>query len=1258
MTSKSPLEEAHFASERVVQQFILQQATAAAAAQTEPARLTRQEAFLQDTDLLSSDVAEGDIPPPAYGEAFGGISDAKNGTGTSAFVTDDGRVNIHINQLNRRLSQIFAPALRQQVQSAQDSRAPPSSYIPPSLGGEEAGSPPPPLNIVIQVVGSRGDVQPFVALGKVLRETYGHRVRLATHPNFKNFVQENGLEFFSIGGDPSRLMAFMVKNPSLMPGFRSILGGDVSQQRRDVAEYIQGCWRSCYEAGDGMNNSAPDDKISERSESPSGSELTARPFVADCIIANPPSFAHIHCAEKLGIPLHIMFTMPYSATQAFPHPLANIQSSNADPRLTNYISYVMIELLSWQGLGDIINRFRAKCLELDPISLIWAPGMLHRLKVPHTYCWSPALIPKPKDWGPNISVSGFYLLNLASNYTPTPDLQAFLDAGPPPVYIGFGSIVLDNPDAMTELIFETVRITGQRILLSKGWGGIGADGLRIPDGVFMLGNVPHDWLFNRVSCVVHHGGAGTTAAGIAAGRPTVIVPFFGDQPFWGAMVARAGAGPEPIPHKQLTADNLANAINFCLKPERLERARELAGKMAAERGSDMGAQSFHQYLDVDGLRCMLAPSRAAAWRIRGTQVRISAFAACALANAKLLEFHDLKLFRAREYYTDEGPWDPVSGGAAACFRAFSGMAMGLAEGPSETLRPLQFPTWSGRQQSKESLPTVAKDRENSHTRDGFAGETSPERNESSFNIQESPPRVQSPPSLSCISTAASATESSPVPDAPHAQLRSISDDYSQRGVRSRSEFTVSKDHDMLRQRGVHTSRGLGRFAKAAFQAPMEISVGLTKGFHNFPRLWGDDTVRPQEKVSDFKSGAVAAGKEFGYGWYDGVTGLVTQPWKGAQKEGVSGFAKGVGKGLGGFVTKPFAALAGILGHTMKGVHKEMQKLFGSNVQNYIVASRVAQGYEEWLLSSDAEKEDIIVRWKLIEKHLKKKGNLDGMVQSVIDSQQKKGMDETTIPRSRGYATNLNQSTGTDATLDPGNTTVAVDNFLSGQESLIESENNGEVSVPVQETSHGNADVGNAELAAQENVFQTQRQQQEAADHQSEHESFRQAIVASEIEAQRHARERLEYEKQLQRVMARSKREQGHSSSSFESGFDLDYGEEEENGSKQVVERFGNIKRKAVPVGSSAGVQQPSSYDPGHLGGTTKREFESQNLEQGGEKTTQERREEEIVIEYIKRESLLKMPHRNGGKGRATAMAIQDEDDKDLQEALKLSMQRI
>lgn len=159
----------------------------------------------------------------------------------------------------------------------------------------------------------------------------------------------------------------------------------------------------------------------------------------------------------------------------------------------------------------------------------------------------------------------------------------------------------------------------------------------------MLGNVPHDWLFQHVSCVVHHGGAGTTAAGIKAGKPTFVVPFFGDQPFWGQMIARAKAGPEPVPYKQLNAEKLAEAIKVCLQPETLEQAGVLGAKIREEKGTDVGGQSFHSHLDIDSLRCSVAPSRAAAWRVRRTKVRLSPLVATVLVNKGHLKYSDLKL---------------------------------------------------------------------------------------------------------------------------------------------------------------------------------------------------------------------------------------------------------------------------------------------------------------------------------------------------------------------------------------------------------------------------------------------------------------------------------------------------------------------------------------------------------------------------------------------------------------------------------------
>lgn len=335
------------------------------------------------------------------------------------------------------------------------------SQFSTSLGvaGIEDFSSTPILNVVIMVIGSRGDIQPFLKIGKLLKEDHGHRVRIATHPAFRKFVEEDsGLEFFSVGGDPAELMAFMVKNPGLIPSVSTVKAGEIGRRRDAMFEMFQGFWRACVNFTDDETN------VSNKKMM-----MDSTPFVADAIIANPPSFAHVHCAEALGIPLHLMFTFPYSPTQQFPHPLANIKSTNVDTNYTNFMSYPLVEMMTWQGLGDLVNRFRVKTLGLEPVSTLWAPGQLFRLKVPYTYCWSPGLIPKPSDWGPEIDIAGFVFLDLASSFKPPESLNTFLEAGEPPVYIGFGSIVVDDPDHFTNLIFEAVKKAGVRALVSKGW---------------------------------------------------------------------------------------------------------------------------------------------------------------------------------------------------------------------------------------------------------------------------------------------------------------------------------------------------------------------------------------------------------------------------------------------------------------------------------------------------------------------------------------------------------------------------------------------------------------------------------------------------------------------------------------------------------------------------------------------------------------------------------------------------------------------
>jgi UDP:flavonoid glycosyltransferase YjiC (YdhE family) len=1038
-------------------------------------------------------------------------------------------------------------------------------------------------------------------------------------------VEENGLEFFSIGGDPSELMAFMVKNPGLMPGFDTMRNGDVGKRRKEISTMIRGCWRSCFETGNGTGPAASDQTTESYSnDGTTQAENAAKPFVADAIIANPPSFAHVHVAEKLGIPLHVMFTMPYSPTQAFPHPLANIQSSNADKNLTNYISYVLVEMLTWQGLGDLINRFRNKELGLEDINMLRAPGMLQRMKIPHTYCWSPALIPKPKDWGQHIAISGFYFLNLATNYTPDPDLKAFLDAGPPPVYIGFGSIVLDDPNAMTKTLFEAVEKTGQRALISKGWGGMGAEELGKPDNVFMLGNCPHDWLFKQVSAVVHHGGAGTTAAGITAGRPTLVVPFFGDQPFWGAMVHRAGAGPEPIPHKQLTADNLAEGIKICLKPESQSKAHELAAKIAKERGSDEGAQSFHQFLDVDTLRCSLAPSRAAVWSIKKTDVRLSAMAACTLANENLLDFKELKLFRGREYEVDDGPLDPITGGATSIIGTASTMMMGFADMPIETLKALKIHPDATKKKPKPAKgseqaaasgdnatdkPSIERtDSSNDASTPGQDLTPSTSRSGSTFNFQESLAKIQSPTGSRSGSLAPGQNEGRK-PDDPKA----------------------AKDPRKYMETAMGSAEGVQRIVGAGFKSPMDFTMNLSKGFRNAPKLYGDDSVRKPEKVTDFKSGIRAAGREFGFGMYDGITGLVTQPMKGAQKEGAAGFIKGIGKGIGGIALKPGAAVFGIPGYTMQGVYKEMQKQMGSSVQNYIIAARTAQGYEEWSGASNEERSDIVRRWHLLEQQLRKKRNADDVVKEIFEEARRKRMEG--LPqggRSTGAGTQA-AGTSTQQAPDPGALEAAI------RESI-------------RQTSRGNPEEDAAiERAIRVSMSELARNSGAARPQDDDDEALRKAMAASMQQGNQPGSQENERDEELERALANSLREQRRQ-------YDHDDDDNDEDYQRALQES----QRSASNAGE--GSSSAPSYDQGHLGGVTKEQYE-QSTAGKGEKSQQEKDEERIVMEYVKKQSMLEQQHQSGKKGEGSAGAgaggkashEDDDDDEELRRAMEESL---
>ncbi|XP_030465418.1 sterol 3-beta-glucosyltransferase UGT80B1 isoform X1 [Syzygium oleosum] len=420
----------------------------------------------------------------------------------------------------------------------------------------------PRLKITILIVGTRGDVQPFLAMAKRLQE-FGHHVRLATHANFKSFVRSAGVDFYPLGGDPRVLAGFMARNKGFIPSGP----GEISIQRKQLKAIIESLLPACTE---------PDAE-------------TGLPFRAQAIIANPPAYGHTHIAEALGIPLHIFFTMPWTPTYEFSHPLARVPQ-----RAGNWLSYVIVDLLIWWGIRGYINDFRKRKLKLAPIAYFSTyRGSISHL--PTGYMWSPHLVPKPSDWGPLVDVVGYCFLNLGSKYKPQEEFVEWIQKGPKPMYIGFGSMPLEDSKKTTDIIIKALTDTGQRGIVGRGWGDLGTL-LDVPDNIFLLEDCPHDWLFPQCSAVVHHGGAGTTATGLKAGCPTTIVPFFGDQFFWGDRVHQGGLGPAPIPISQLSIENLSDAIRFMLQPEVKSRAIEIAKLIENEDGVAAAVDAFHRHL--------------------------------------------------------------------------------------------------------------------------------------------------------------------------------------------------------------------------------------------------------------------------------------------------------------------------------------------------------------------------------------------------------------------------------------------------------------------------------------------------------------------------------------------------------------------------------------------------------------------------------------------------------------------------------------
>lgn len=385
------------------------------------------------------------------------------------------------------------------------------------------------MNILILTYGSRGDVQPFVALGKGL-QTAGHRVTLATSVRFRAFVRGHGLNYAYMNDDALSIIdtdegkALLEKGSNL---FEIIKRGVTMQKRVKPAQ--QALLRESWEAAQKSN--------------------------PDFIIFHSKGGAGPHIAEKLGIRCVLATLIPmFLPTSAFRFPIF------PDLHLGgwyNRATYRLIQLITNWVLGGYIQNFR-KEMGLPHLKTYDFLKTADGQDVPVIHAHSETVLPRPIDWPEQAHVTGYWFLEEPPDWTPPQDLMTFLKAGSPPIYIGFGSMAGRNPERLAQIVVGALQKAGARGIIATGWGGLKSADL--PESILKIDQAPHHWLFPKVAAVVHHGGAGTTAAGLRAGKPSIIVPFFADQPFWGERVHELGAGPKPISQKKLSVDTLAKAM--------------------------------------------------------------------------------------------------------------------------------------------------------------------------------------------------------------------------------------------------------------------------------------------------------------------------------------------------------------------------------------------------------------------------------------------------------------------------------------------------------------------------------------------------------------------------------------------------------------------------------------------------------------------------------------------------------------------------
>ncbi|KAL4903755.1 hypothetical protein BDW74DRAFT_185862 [Aspergillus multicolor] len=501
----------------------------------------------------------------------------------------DSKVLINTSITSRTSAFIEAfmrPRVAPRLINVDSNRAPSGNGGTKNVEGSPVRLKQPPLDIVVMVV--KEDIEQFVYIAKHLLQ-HSHRVRIAADTVCEPLARIQGLDFFPIDNEPDR---------------QTLMDRNHRQHNNSLLETYSQCWRAC---------------IAPYYNDP-------RPFLADAIIATPAAHAHIHCAERLSIPLHIMSATLQTPTKAFSHPHARFSSSEGlDTATANILSYAMVEECTWYTSIKPINQFRQCVLGLRPISIKTAATIVRDYQVPYTYLCSKMLISKPVDW-PENQVSIYFMMHEA----------------------------IDHVSGLLATIIQRAVINhGFRVLLPREWQHI-ATSWDSPY-VFFVDSTSREWLASRVSLVVHTGNLESAKLALQHGQPSIIVAETEDQRKLGLTIAEFGAGASPLALQTLTAEALTQAITYCLRPDIHQAARAIQNQLIDEGGAESAVQSFYRWLPPAQKQvCPMTQQDLTVFRVwNKLSLLISAEAAVVLLGEKKISLSDLVLLVLRGRTTKE-----------------------------------------------------------------------------------------------------------------------------------------------------------------------------------------------------------------------------------------------------------------------------------------------------------------------------------------------------------------------------------------------------------------------------------------------------------------------------------------------------------------------------------------------------------------------------------------------------------------------------